>query len=184
VLLEERDITSLKPYQRARQGIGRTFQRLEIFGSLTVRDNIRVSAEILRDWNRDAPDPSEVADAVIDRIGLRVVAHERADQLPTGMARLVELGRALAVRPTVVLLDEPSAGLDDYETDDLATLLRTLAGEGLGVLLVEHDVEFVMGVCRLIHVLDFGRILATGTPKEIRRSAAVQTAYLGSGARR
>jgi len=180
VFLDDRDITGLKPYQRARLGVGRTFQRLEVFGSLTVRNNIRVSAEILKDWNGDAPDPLTVADEVIERIGLGEVARVRADELPTGMARLVELGRALAVAPRLLLLDEPSSGLDDTETDDLAALLEGLAREGLGVLLVEHDVEFVMRVCRVIHVLDFGRILAVGTAKEIQRSAAVQEAYLGA----
>lgn len=180
VVFDDQDITTLKPYQRARLGIGRTFQRLEVFGSLSVRDNIRVSAEILKAWNGDAEDPLDVADDVIDRIGLRDVASTRADELPTGRARLVELGRALAVRPRALLLDEPSSGLDENETDQLATLLDTLAADGLAILLVEHDVEFVMGVCRRIHVLDFGRILAVGTAAQIQRSTAVQEAYLGS----
>jgi branched-chain amino acid transport system ATP-binding protein len=180
VVLDGRDITDLKPYQRARLGVGRTFQRLEVFGSLSVRDNIRVSAEILKEWNRDAPDPSVVAIEVMDRVGLSEVADVRADELPTGLARLVELGRALAVKPRLLLLDEPSSGLDEKETDNLASLLESVAAEGLGVLLVEHDVEFVMRVCRVIHVLDFGRILAVGTAKEIQRSKAVQQAYLGA----
>ena len=185
VTLDDKDITSLKPYQRARLGIGRTFQRLEVFGSLTVRDNVRVSAEILKNWKRDAPDPQAVADEILDRIDLRDVAHHRADELPTGLARLVELGRALAVQPRVLLLDEPSAGLDEAETDRLAALLKELSKGGLAVLLVEHDVQFVVHVCRLIQVLDFGRILAAGTPSEIQRSAAVRAAYLGgAGARR
>ncbi len=180
VFLDDRDVTGLKPYQRARLGVGRTFQRLEVFGSLSVRDNIRVSAEILKDWNRNAADPLSVADEVIERIGLEGVRGVRADELPTGMARLVELGRALAVQPRLLLLDEPSSGLDEKETDELAALLEQVAGDGLGVLLVEHDVEFVMRVCRIIHVLDFGRILAVGTAKEVQRSAAVQEAYLGA----
>jgi branched-chain amino acid transport system ATP-binding protein len=184
VLLEGEDITNLKPYQRARLGIGRTFQRLEIFGSLSVRDNIRVAAEILKDWKHDAPDPSAVADEVIDRVGLRDVATERADRLPTGMARLIEVGRALAIQPKVLLLDEPSSGLDERETDELAALLEALADEGLGVLLVEHDVPFVMRCCKKIHVLDFGNILAVGTAAQIQKSTAVQQAYLGAGKRR
>ena len=184
VLLEDRDITELKPYQRARLGIGRTFQRLEIFGSMSVRDNIRVAAEILSDHDRSAPDPIDVAEEVLDRVGLRDVTAERADKLPTGMARLIEVGRALAVRPKVLLLDEPSSGLDESETDGLADLLEELATEGLGILLVEHDVPFVMRVCKTIHVLDFGNILAVGTAAQIQRSAAVQRAYLGSSAKR
>jgi branched-chain amino acid transport system ATP-binding protein len=184
VMLDDVDITNLKPYQRARLGVGRTFQRLEVFGSLTVRDNVRVSAEILRNWSRDAPDPSSVADEILERIDLTAVANMRADELPTGLARLVELGRALAVRPKVLLLDEPSAGLDDNETDRLAALLRDMSKGGLAVLVVEHDVPFVVGVCSRIHVLDFGRILAVGTPREIQRSAAVRAAYLGGAAAR
>jgi branched-chain amino acid transport system ATP-binding protein len=184
VTLEGTDITQLKPYQRARLGIGRTFQRLEVFGSLTVRDNIRVAAEILKDWKHDAPDPLTVADEVIERVGLLDVARERADRLPTGMARLVEVGRALAVQPKVLLLDEPSSGLDEQETDDLAELLEDLASHGLGVLLVEHDVPFVMRVSKIVHVLDFGNILAVGTAAQIQKSAAVQRAYLGAGRHR
>jgi branched-chain amino acid transport system ATP-binding protein len=184
VMLDGDDITTLRPYERARRGIGRTFQRLEVFGSLSVRDNIRVAAEILKDWNKDAPDPAGVADEVMERIGLRDVASQRADKLPTGIARLVEVGRALAIQPKILLLDEPSSGLDESETDGLAELLEELSGEGLGVLLVEHDVPFVMRVCELIHVLDFGNILAVGTASEIQRSAAVQRAYLGAGKKR
>jgi branched-chain amino acid transport system ATP-binding protein len=184
VTLDGKDITALKPFQRARLGIGRTFQRLEVFGSLSVRDNVRVSAEILKSWTRDAPDPSAVADEILDRIDLRDVAGVRADELPTGLARLVELGRALAVRPKVLLLDEPSAGLDDTETDRLAALLKDVSHGGVAVLVVEHDVPFVVEVCSRIHVLDFGRILAVGTPREIQRSAKVQAAYLGGAAAR
>jgi branched-chain amino acid transport system ATP-binding protein len=180
VRFEGSEINSLKPYQRARLGIARTFQRLEIFGSMTVRDNIRVSAEILRDWKKDAPDPHAVADEIMSRLGLYPFALERADEIPTGHARLVELGRALAVQPKLLLLDEPSSGLDEFETDDLAKVIRGLAADGLAVLLVEHDVEFVVGVCATIHVLNFGRILAVGTPRQIQRSAAVQEAYLGA----
>jgi branched-chain amino acid transport system ATP-binding protein len=184
VLFEDTDITGLKPYQRARLGIGRTFQRLEVFGSMTVRDNIRVAAEILKEWKHDAPDPLGVADEVIARVGLGGVAHERADRLPTGMARLIEVGRALAVQPKILLLDEPSSGLDEQETDDLARLLRDLATEGLAILLVEHDVPFVMGTSKMVYVLDFGNILAVGTAGQIQRSETVQRAYLGASKRR
>jgi branched-chain amino acid transport system ATP-binding protein len=116
----------------------------------------------------------------MDRIGLWPVADERADALPTGLARLVELGRALAGGPRVLLLDEPSSGLSESESDELGDLLRDLAAGGLGILLVEHDVDLVMAVCDRIHVLDFGHVLAVGPPAEIRRSEAVQAAYLGT----
>jgi len=108
------------------------------------------------------------------------VANERVDSMPTGLARLVELGRALATRPKVLLLDEPASGLDETESDDFADLLVELANEGMAILLVEHDVQLVMKVCSLIHVLDFGAILAVGTPDEIQSDQAVLDAYLGS----
>jgi branched-chain amino acid transport system ATP-binding protein len=180
VLLDDEDIVAMAPHRRARLGIARTFQRLEIFGSLTVRENILVAAEIRRRWSRDGSNPRRVAESVIDRVGLRTVARERCDTLPTGMARLVEVGRSLATKPHVLLLDEPSSGLDDQETDDLGDLLLDLAGEGMAVLLVEHDVEMVMSVCRVIHVLDFGRILAVGSPSEIQANPEVRAAYLGT----
>jgi branched-chain amino acid transport system ATP-binding protein len=178
---EERDITNVRAFRRSRLGIGRTFQRLEVFGSLTVRDNLRVAAEIRYSWNVDDQDPDKIADEILKRVRLTHVAEERADSLPTGLMRIVELGRALAVRPHLLLLDEPSSGLSEAETDLLAELLEELAGEGLAILLVEHDVELVMRVCKRIYVLDFGRIIAVGTPDEIKANSAVQAAYLGTG---
>ena len=180
VRLDGDEIGHLAPHRRARLGIARTFQRLEVFGSLTVRENILVAAEIRRRWARDGSNPRTVADAVMDEVGLRPVGRVRCDTLPTGIARLVEVGRALATKPRIVLLDEPSSGLDETETDELGALLLRLAGRGVGVLLVEHDVELVMSVCTRISVLDFGRILAVGTPAEIRAHPEVRAAYLGT----
>jgi branched-chain amino acid transport system ATP-binding protein len=180
VVLDDTDITALAPHRRARLGIARTFQRLEVFGSLTVRENILVAAEIRRRWARDGSNPRTVAEAVMDEVGLRSMARVRCDTLPTGMARLVEVARALATQPRILLLDEPSSGLDEHETDELGALLLRLADRGVGVLLVEHDVELVMGVCARIFVLDFGRILAAGTPEEIRADPDVRAAYLGT----
>ena len=181
VLLEDEEITGLKAHARARRGIARTFQRLEVFGSLTARDNILTAAEIRRSWSRDRSiDPRRDVDAILDRVGIRAVANERVDAMPTGLARLVELGRALATHPKVLLLDEPASGLDESESDSFADLLVELAGEGMAILLVEHDVQLVMKVCALVHVLDFGAILAVGTPEEIQQDQAVLDAYLGS----
>ena len=176
VLLGDADISQLAPYKRARLGLGRTFQRLEVFGSLTARDNVRVAAEHHRDRTGREVD----ADALLGRVGALHVADEPADGLPTGLARLVELARALAAEPTVLLLDEPGSGLGATETEQLGDLLLELAAGGTAVLLVEHDVDLVMRVCREITVLDFGSELAHGSPAEIQRDPAVQAAYLGA----
>ena len=182
VQLGGRDVTRLAPYKRGRFGLARTFQRLELFTLLTVRGNIRVAADIYRGHQRDRSiDPNRVADEIIERVGLESVADVRVDQLPTGQARLVELGRALATRPCVVLLDEPASGQDDNETETFGRLLVDLAGEGLAVVLVEHDVQLVFRVCSLVHVLDFGRQLAVGAPADIQHDERVVAAYLGTG---
>ena len=182
VIFDGKDITNLAVHKRSRRGIGRTFQRLEVFGSLTVRENILVSAEINRRWGKgDVPDPRTTTDEVLDRIGLRQFANQPADSVPTGIARLTELGRALAADPALLLLDEPSSGLNDDETDKLGELLRELADEqGRAILLVEHDVDLVMSVCDWIDVLDFGKIIASGTPDQVQKDPNVQAAYLGA----
>jgi branched-chain amino acid transport system ATP-binding protein len=180
VTFNEKDATPYKPHERARLGIARTFQRLEVFGSLTARENILVAAEIRSRWSSEKVDPRAVTEEILDRVDLRRVAEHRVDTMPTGLARLVELGRALASAPKLLLLDEPSSGLGDEETRFFAQLLRKLTSEGLGILLVEHDVELVMDVCERIHVLDFGRKIAAGTPGEVQADPAVQAAYLGS----
>ena len=180
IVFDDKEIEGLKPHERARLGIGRTFQRLEVFGTLSAYENILVAAEIRRRWSGDKTDPRKITEDVLDRIGIRHVAEERVDAMPTGLARLVELGRALATQPKLMLLDEVSSGLSEGEESDLmAGLLIRLAREGLAILLVEHDMELVMRVCQQIHVLDFGRIIASGVPEEIQKSAIVQAAYLG-----
>jgi len=178
--IDGRDVTRLSPHKRARQGLARTFQRLELFTMLSVRENIRVAADIHRRWSHDKESPAELTDGIIDRVGLGPVADVRVTSLPTGQGRLVELGRALACKPSILLLDEPASGQDESETEQFAELLRQLAGEGMAVVLVEHDVQLVMAVCDRISVLDFGRIIATGTPAEIQQDEAVLAAYLGA----
>jgi branched-chain amino acid transport system ATP-binding protein len=192
VRLDGRDISGIGTHKRARLGIGRTFQRLEVFTSLTVRENVQVGLEIRRSWSRrkaalpqylaDGGDPAPDAevDLILDRLALGPLADEMVGSLPTGHARLVELGRALAARPSVLLLDEPASGLDDNETDAFGELLVTLAANGLGILLVEHDVALVMRVCEHLSVLDFGQVIASGTPDEVRSNEAVLAAYLGT----
>jgi branched-chain amino acid transport system ATP-binding protein len=180
VRLEERDITRLGAHQRARLGLSRTFQRLEVFGTLTVRENLLVAAESRRRWDRTVK-PAVVVDELIERLGLGPVLGKDADALPTGTQRLVELARALATGPKVVLLDEASSGVSNFETTAMSSLLRELAAGGLTVVLVEHDMEFVMGLCDRVAMLDHGVLVADGTPAEVQLNPAVQAAYLGTG---
>jgi branched-chain amino acid transport system ATP-binding protein len=182
VVLDGADITRTKPHRRARRGIARTFQRLEAFGSLTARDNVLVALEMRRRWWPERYPPGALADELLEQIGITGIADAKVEALPTGSARLVEVARALAVAPKVLLLDEPSSGLDDRETRALGRLLVRLAGDGLAILLVEHDMGFVMDTCVHIDVLDFGRVIARGAPAEIQADAAVQQAYLGTKA--
>jgi branched-chain amino acid transport system ATP-binding protein len=180
IYIGDEDVTNRKPHKRARLRMARTFQRLEVFGSLTARENILVAAEIRNGWSKDREDPKRVTEAILERVGLQAVAGDPVDSMPTGLARLVELGRALATRPQLLLLDEPGSGLDQNESDVLGDLLLDLAAEGMAVLLVEHDVELVMRVCEDIYVLDFGRLIAQGPPAAIQANEAVQAAYLGA----
>ncbi|HVM63261.1 MAG TPA: ABC transporter ATP-binding protein [Acidimicrobiales bacterium] len=183
VVFDGRDITGYSPYRRARLGISRTFQKLEAFSSLSARENVLVAAEQRKAWDKSPFSPGTVADDLLARVGIADVSNYMVGTLPTGTARLVELARALALSPRVLLLDEPSSGLNEEETGAMAEVLRGLVADGLAVLLVEHDMSFVMGTCRLIYVLEFGQIIAIGDPEAIQADPAVQAAYLGSAAR-
>jgi branched-chain amino acid transport system ATP-binding protein len=185
----ETDVTSMKPHHRARLGLARTFQRLELFGSLTVGENVQVGLESeVKPWHwrphlprrlrrkksgatpaaADGP-LAAVDEATCDHllagVGLEGLGESYASSLPTG--------------PKLLLLDEPGSGLDETESVALGDLLSTLAKGGMGVLLVEHDMELVMRICDHIYVLDFGDIIASGTPDEVRKNPVVQAAYLG-----
>jgi branched-chain amino acid transport system ATP-binding protein len=175
------DISSAPPDQRARLGMSRTFQRLEVFGSMTAYDNIRTAAEIAARARRATMRGARpMADGVIELLGIGHIASLRADSLPTGQARLVELGRALATAPKVLLLDEPASGLDDVESRRLGDTLATLRDRGIAILLVEHDIDLVMQLCSRIYVLNLGELIANGLPEEIRAHAGVREAYLGA----
>src|SRR5436309_13103257 len=141
VVVDDKDVSGMRAHQRARLGVARTFQRLEVFGSLTARENVLVAAEIRKRWAKDrSANCRSAAAELLDRVGISHVAEERVDALSTGYARLVELARALATQPRLLLLDEPGSGLDSQETEVFGDLLLELARDGLTILLVEHDV--------------------------------------------
>jgi branched-chain amino acid transport system ATP-binding protein len=185
VELDGVDICRWPTHRRGRAGIARTFQRLELFTGLTVGDNL------LAAWESSMPGAvlgrqravgRRVVADLVERLGLGDVVDRLAGQLSTGQGRIVELARALAAQPRVLLLDEPSSGLDPGETAQFRDLLLDVVGRETGepaILLVEHDVGLVMDVCDVIYVLDFGVMIAAGTPGEVRADERVIAAYLG-----
>jgi ABC-type branched-subunit amino acid transport system ATPase component len=193
VTLGDMDITRSSPTQRAKMGIGRTFQRMELFHSLTVRDNVALAVESLHVSNNPLTqigvagqgrkiktEIAEATDVLMDRVGLTKLENALAGEISTGQGRLVELVRALARRPRILLLDEPTSGLDVAESHAFGQLLVELVREsGVGILIIEHDMSVVLNICDWINVLDFGRPLMAGTPDDVRTSDEVRHAYLG-----
>jgi branched-chain amino acid transport system ATP-binding protein len=193
VYLGGQKVTRAAPSKRARLGLARTFQQLELFMGLTVREHVvlgyRVRNQRRRLWSDlvtagclhpTTADERERVDHLLDLLDLRRVADTAVSVLPLGTARRVEVARALATGPSVVLLDEPSSGLDGHETTQLGGALRTVVEqERISLLLVEHDVAMVLGLSSEVAVLDFGVRIALGTPDEIRDDPAVRAAYLG-----
>ncbi|MDT5046068.1 MAG: hypothetical protein QOG75_1921 [Mycobacterium sp.] len=189
IRLGDWDVSGWSPARRARHGLGRTFQSLELFDGLTVRDNLRVAAGSCRWWawlvdlvhpgGRELP-PHVLA--MVGALGLRDDLDRTVESLSLGRRRMVALARALAPLPSVVLLDEPAAGLDEHERAELAAVIRMAAARwGCGVLLVEHDVALVFELCDRVEVLDFGRHIASGPAAAIRTDPVVAAAYLGVG---
>jgi ABC-type branched-subunit amino acid transport system ATPase component/branched-subunit amino acid ABC-type transport system permease component len=187
VRLGEQSLDGRKPSWRARAGLTRSFQSLELFDDMTVLDNL-VTAGDPRGVGPYFTDPfyprprrlSPAAEAAIPEFGLAEVLNVRPIELPYGTRRLVAIARAVATGPSILLLDEPAAGLDDHETSELAELVRRLATDwGMGVLLVEHDVAMVMGLCDRVYAMDVGKVIASGPPAEVRRDEGVISAYLG-----
>ncbi|TDB92908.1 ABC transporter ATP-binding protein [Actinomadura sp. 7K534] len=188
------DVTRASAAARARRGLARTFQRPELFSGLTVREHVvladrvrRRGGRILRDlvtgggFRRPSAAEDERVAAIIESLHLEELRDREVSGLSLGACRLVEVARALATGPDVLLLDEPASGLDGRETAELAaTLTRVNAEHGVSLLLVEHDVELVLGMCETVNVLDFGTVLRTGPPEEIRSDPAVRAAYLGA----
>jgi branched-chain amino acid transport system ATP-binding protein len=169
VRLGGRAITTLAPHARAALGIARTFQNIRLFRDLTVRENVRVARYC------------RTRSGLLAEVGLADKAGELARALPYGDQKRVELARALAMEPTVLLLDEPAAGMSAAEADELMALIRTLRGRGLAILLVEHHIRVVMGVSDRVAVLNHGERIAEGAPEAVRRDPAVIAAYLGEG---
>ncbi len=190
VLFDGRDVTELPVYKRARLGFGRTFQRLEVFVGLSVLEHFLLAdrarhgdvplwRDLLR-MSRTTEEEQERADAMLEALGIRDLANKPIEALSLGRSRLVELGRALMTQPKLLLLDEPSSGLDRKETAALAVRLRRIAEErGTAVLLVEHDIDLVQQVVSRIFVLDFGTMIASGPTDDVLADAAVRKAYLG-----
>ena len=191
------DVTSWPLHKRARHGLGRTFQRLELFGSLTVLENMIVAVESTSSVGGIASEllrrPASIdvrtrahdrANELLELVGLSGLAATRAADLSMGHSRLLELARALGTEPKMLMLDEPSSGLNDEESALLAELLRSLRrSSDLTLLIVEHDMDFVLGLSDDVYVIDFGKLIAHGSPEEIRNDPVVKAAYLGTDVR-
>ncbi len=194
IYFQGQDITVKRPDQKAKLGIARTFQNIRLFNELSVTDNIKVAFHMhmgsglwptllhLPRFRRTELEMSRKVDEFLDLLGLQAVRNELAKNLPYGTQRRVEIARALASAPKLLLLDEPAAGLNINETESLKNIITRIHKEyGLTILLVEHDMKMVMAICTRIQVLDRGRVLAVGSPAEIRSDSRVIAAYLGTG---
>ena len=189
LMLQGEDITSLKPYQINRRGIARTFQNSRLFSEMTVLENIRVGQESVARrrtgdapswWCRLAGNPRAETDEIIEFLDLKQWRDVCAREVPYGYQRRVEIARALATHPRILLLDEPACGMNDEETKSLMNDIQMIKNRGCTIVMVEHDMNFVMGLSDRILVLNFGRKIAEGTPEMIRQDPLVQEAYLGS----
>jgi ABC-type branched-subunit amino acid transport system ATPase component len=169
------DVSSLKPHARVRAGLGRTFQSLELYDDLSVEENVSVAA-----FGGTRSGEDERITAALDLVGIAALRERPAGDLSQGERQLVSIARACVSSPKVLLLDEPAAGLDGTERERLGGRIRAISAAGTGVLLVDHDVTLVLGVCDLIYVLDFGQVIAHGSPAAIRADPAVAEAYLGT----
>jgi branched-chain amino acid transport system ATP-binding protein len=190
VVFDGKDLTRIPTHRRARLGIGRTFQRIELFAGMTARDHLLVAERARRGdgalWKdllgmgRPKRDELERVQATLDLLGLNADADRPIEALSLGRGRIVEVGRALMTEPRLLLLDEPSSGLDHRETAELADVLRLVNRErGAAILLVEHDVEMVTQLVERVFVLDFGTVIASGPTQEVFADANVRRAYIG-----
>ncbi|MDO5145018.1 MAG: ABC transporter ATP-binding protein [bacterium] len=192
VALNSENITGLKPNRIAQKGIARTFQNIRLFSALSVADNVSiaqhlrlksnwVSATLRMPWyNREMRMIRKRTDELLDYMGLTAVRNEKAGSLPYGLQRKLEIARALATQPAMLLLDEPAAGMNPSEAEELQNLILGIRDRfGIAILLIEHHMDVVMGISDRIYVLNYGTLIASGTPKEIQQNEDVINAYLG-----
>jgi branched-chain amino acid transport system ATP-binding protein len=191
VIVDGESILGLRPYQIARKGLGRTFQNIRLFGDMTAVENVATAADALNKSGlvgslfgvprsrRDEKASMEKAHELLRFIGLDHRALQMAKNLPYGDQRRLEIARALALNPKVLLLDEPAAGFNPQEKVELGQLIRKIRDRGFAVLLIEHDMSLVMDISDRVSVLDFGQKIAEGTPSEIQNNQRVIDAYLG-----
>jgi len=195
ILFKGKSLIGLRPDQVAATGIARTFQNIRLFGSMTVIENILVGMHIRlkqgaidtlfrsRKFNKEEKEAEQRASELMEYVGLKNVGNELARNLPYGGQRRIEIARALAADPTLLLLDEPTAGMNPNETEEAIKLFRRIRDEkGITILMIEHDMRVVMGISEHISVMDYGEKIAEGSPQEIRSNQRVIEAYLGRGA--
>jgi len=189
-----KDISGHKPYEITRSGIARTFQNIRLFSDMTVLENVMVSQHLkLRSWlwlfRSIAKTPGSIrmekqmhkeAIKLLERVGLETFASEKASSLPYGLQRKLEIARALATKPKLLLLDEPAAGMNPQETYELMEFIKKVRDDfSLTIMVIEHDMKVIMGICERIYVMDYGKLIAEGNPRQIQSNPAVIKAYLG-----
>ncbi len=191
VFLDGEDITGKTPHDIAKLGMTRNFQNIRLFGNMTILENVMTGLYCRKDSNildsmlhtgrykREEKETEEEAKKVLDIVGLSDHIYDMATSLPYGQQRKLEIGRAIASNPKVLLLDEPAAGMNEQETAELTEFIRRLRDMGFNIILIEHDMKLVMNVCDRIYVLNYGALIANGTPEEIKSNPEVITAYLG-----